>query len=107
MNPNFGDSVRKSLYFLLFLLSTPLIFSQTTFFVDGYVRDKRSGARLSDVNVYIPGTRIGASSDITGYFLLSISASNIDEATFVLNTNIIANKSGFKRFNAPVTFKVG
>ncbi|MGE5497486.1 MAG: TonB-dependent receptor domain-containing protein [Syntrophothermus sp.] len=58
--------MKKNLLIILFcLLAAPEIFSQSDIKV--FVKDKTSDSPLSEVNVLISGTKLGASTDSAGY----------------------------------------
>ncbi len=61
------------LKFLLFLLGLPLIsFSQNQYTLSGYVRDASNGEELIGVNIVIPAINAGTSTNVYGYYSLSI-----------------------------------
>lgn len=80
------------------------LFTQT-YFIEGYVRDKRTGKQIPNVNVFIPGTRIGSSTNIKGRFTLRLVVTNADEIGDELESTVAAKISGYKRFTAPVKFE--
>lgn len=56
--------------FCMLLLSLALSsFAGTTGKISGFVRDKENNEPLPGVNVVIEGTRMGAATDNSGYFL--------------------------------------
>jgi len=52
------------------LLVAALAFAGTTGKIDGTVRDAQTGEKLVGVNVIVEGTRLGASTNVDGYFVI-------------------------------------
>ena len=83
------------------------VFAQTSYFIRGYVRDTRSSKMIPNVNVYIPGTRIGTATNAAGRFELKLSVNNPEEFEEEgISTTVQARKSGYKRFSAPLNFAI-
>ena len=92
--------MRKILCFLSALIIASFIFplsnfSQTTGKIDGYVTDSKTGEPLPGAKFIIKGTKLGAASDVDGYFFMiniqpgiyTISASMMGYTTLT-QTNI-------------------
>ena len=74
-------------------------FAQQTFTISGYVREKGSQEQLNGVNVYIPNSTFGTSSNNYGFYSITLPANDAAtlvfsfvgyeriEKTFVLNKN--------------------
>lgn len=62
--------------FLLFLLFFPYspVLAQERFVVSGYVKEKGSGELLPGVTVYVPALNAGVSTNVYGFYSLSIPA---------------------------------
>lgn len=60
-----------TLSFALFLISTT---AQTTHTISGFIREKGSKEQLIGVNVYIPNSNIGTSSNTYGFYSLTLSS---------------------------------
>ncbi len=62
------------LFFILFLVSSSQIFSQTTGKIAGVVTDKTTGEAIPFANIFVEGTSLGAASDIDGnYVIINLS----------------------------------
>ncbi len=61
------------LLFFSFLLSLSGIMAQNHVTISGYVREKGSKELLPGVNIYIPGHRIGTTTNNYGFYSLSLS----------------------------------
>lgn len=78
-------------------------FAQRTFTISGYVREKGSQEQLIGVNVYVPNSTFGTSSNNYGFYSITLPANDAAtlvfsfvgyeriEKTFVLNKNIEMN----------------
>ena len=62
--------MRKTL--LLALLLPLSLLSQTNYTISGYVRDASNGEELIGVNIVIPELKVGATTNVYGYYSLSI-----------------------------------
>lgn len=56
-----------------FFAGTPL-YAQSSFSVEGIVKDSQTGQNLPGVNVYVKGTTVGAATDTKGHYNLMISS---------------------------------
>ena len=61
---------KKLLAILMILTLTSLTYAATTGKIVGIITDKQSGEPLPGVNVTLDDTYLGASTDISGYFLI-------------------------------------
>jgi hypothetical protein len=89
------------LFFIVVLSQTT--FAQRTFTISGYVREKGSQEQLIGVNVYVPNSPFGTSSNNYGFYSITLPANDAVtlvfsfvgyeriEKTFVLNKNIEMN----------------
>jgi hypothetical protein len=89
------------LFFIVFLSQTT--FAQRTFTISGYLREKGSQEQLIGVNVYVPNSPFGTSSNNYGFYSITLPANDAVtlvfsfvgyeriEKTFVLNKNIEMN----------------
>jgi len=89
------------LFFIVVLSQTT--FAQRTFTISGYVREKGSEEQLIGVNVYVPNSPFGTSSNNYGFYSITLPANDAVtlvfsfvgyeriEKTFVLNKNIEMN----------------
>ena len=64
----------KHFCFLLIFLVSFQLFAQNRHTVSGYVREKGSRELLIGVNVYLPGTNIGTTSNTYGFYSLTLPA---------------------------------
>ncbi|GGD42797.1 TonB-dependent receptor [Emticicia aquatilis] len=88
---------------VLFSILSHTIFAQRTFTVSGYIREKGSQEQLIGVNVYVPNSSFGTSSNNYGFYSITLPANDAAtlvfsfvgyeriEKTFVLNKNIEMN----------------
>lgn len=67
----------KKCFLALLCLSSSLLSAQNRQ-ISGYVEDAESGERLIGVNVYLPGSSIGAISNRYGYYVLSLPPGDYD-----------------------------
>ncbi|HCQ16242.1 MAG TPA: TonB-dependent receptor [Cryomorphaceae bacterium] len=60
-------------FLLSILLSLPLLaLAQENYTISGYIEDSNSRERLIGVNVYVPGTSIGTSTNTFGFYSLTV-----------------------------------
>lgn len=69
---------------VLFFLAT-IAFGGTTGKIDGTVTDSRTGEKLPAVNVIVEGTKLGASTNTDGYFVIL----NVPPGTYRLRASLI------------------
>ncbi len=95
----------KKIHFVLVFLAvlSHTTFAQRTFTISGYVREKGSQEQLIGVNVYVPNSTFGTSSNNYGFYSITLPANDAAtlvfsfvgyeriEKTFVLNKNIELN----------------
>lgn len=62
--------MKKQILSLLILFSSSFAFAQHT--VSGYIKDAASGETLIGVNIYVPGTTYGTTSNTYGFYSLNI-----------------------------------
>ncbi len=67
--------------------------------IKGFVYDKASGEPMIFTNVLLQGTKMGAQTDVDGYFTIS----QIPEGTYTILTTLI----GYDTFKSSVTIKSG
>lgn len=89
----------KTIFTILFFLSTFLAFGQTT--ISGTVKSKQ-GEAIPGVNIFIQNSYDGASSDQNGYFYFKTSESN----TQTLMATFIGYKSWSQDINCNENFEV-
>ncbi|MBN2789629.1 MAG: TonB-dependent receptor [Candidatus Delongbacteria bacterium] len=82
--------MKYTLFILLAILS--IIYSAT---ISGFVRDASDGEAISDVNVYIDGTKLGSATNNNGYFVIS----NIPSGKFTLLVKFM----GYSSFSEEIT----
>ena len=73
----------KKISILCYLWIPFICFAQGTGKIMGVVSDKSSGEPLPGVNIILENTRMGASSDIDGYYVIL----NVPVSTFTLRAN--------------------
>ncbi len=96
--------IKKIQLVLVFLVVLSHIsFSQRTFTISGYIREKGSQEQLIGVNVYVPNSSIGTSSNNYGFYSITLPANSATtlvfsfvgyervEKTVVLNKNVELN----------------
>jgi CarboxypepD_reg-like domain/TonB-dependent Receptor Plug Domain len=66
MTKNFTSTI------ILLIFITHFSFCQTKYTISGFIREKGSREQLIGVNVYLPGTTIGTSSNTYGFYSLTI-----------------------------------
>ncbi|MBC3788928.1 TonB-dependent receptor [Spirosoma utsteinense] len=81
--------MRSVLFALLYglLLKAPTLIAQPTpsrFTLSGYVRETGSGEALTGVNVYLPGTTTGTTTNAYGFFSLTLPAQDSLRLAFSL-----------------------
>jgi len=94
---------KRDLLLVFLVVLSQSTFAQRTFTISGYVREKGSQEQLNGVNVYVPNSTFGTSSNNYGFYSITLPA---DEATtlvfsfvgyeridkiFVLNKNLEMN----------------
>ncbi len=93
-------SKRLSLLSLVMILLAGGVYAQSgTGTIKGFVYDKESGEPMIFTNVLLEGTKIGAQTDVDGYFTIS----QVPEGTYTLFTSLI----GYDTFKVSVTIKSG
>lgn len=73
--------------------------STTTGIIKGFVYDKASGEPMIFTNVLLKGTKMGAQTDVDGYFTIS----QVPEGNYELFTSLV----GYDTLIMPVTVKAG
>ncbi len=79
--------LKKSQLIVVFFMATLGVFmstslyAQSSFRVEGTIKDSQNGQSLPGVNVYVKGTTVGTASDTKGHYSLTISNPN-DTLTF-------------------------
>ncbi len=81
------------------ILSASSYAQSGTGIVKGFVYDKASGEPMIFTNVLLQGTKMGAQTDVDGYFTIS----QVPEGTYTLITTLI----GYDTFKASITVKNG
>ncbi len=93
------------LSFVLLIILPSFSFGGTTGKIAGTVRDAATGAPLPGCNVLIPGTSLGAASDLGGQYYII----NVPPGTYTLRTTMIGyrivNKTGVQ-VNADLTTRI-
>jgi hypothetical protein len=87
-------------------LFTNLLVAQQYGAIKGFVYDKESGEPCSFANVYIPGTNLGASTDVSGYFSIpkvaegnyTLVVTYIGYDSIAESISVVANKIFSKNF---------
>lgn len=93
-------SKRLSLLSLVMILLAGGVYAQSgTGTIKGFVYDKESGEPMIFTNVLLEGTKIGAQTDVDGYFTIS----QVPEGTYTLFTSLI----GYDTFKVSVIIKSG
>ncbi len=67
--------------------------------ISGYVYDRASGEALIGANVFLAGTSIGSSSNVSGYFVIT----NIPAGDYTLEAHYI----GYKPYSLPISVAAG
>ncbi|MFL5752700.1 MAG: TonB-dependent receptor [Bacteroidia bacterium] len=67
---------RTFLFVILFLSFSFFSVGQERFTISGYVKDAKNGEAIIGANVYLKGTSIGASTNVYGFYSLSLPAGN-------------------------------
>lgn len=73
--------MRRTLFFILLMLLPMLVLAGTTGKIVGTITDAKSGEKLPGVNVIIDGTRMGAATDIDGYYMIL----NVPPGVYTIN----------------------
>lgn len=81
------------------LFTFAAIAQQNSGIIKGFVYDKASGEPMIFTNVLLQGTKMGAQTDVDGYFTIS----QIPEGTYTILTSLI----GYDTFKSSVTIKNG
>lgn len=81
------------------VLFTFILTAQNTGVVKGFVYDKNNGEAVLFTNVYLVGTKYGASTDVNGFFFID----NVPEGTYKLEVSSL----GYATFNQSITVKKG
>lgn len=88
----------KILFLIVFILTLTSSYSQNNeSSISGFVYDASNGETLIGANVYIKELNRGASSNISGYFVIP----NLNAGTFELTISYV----GYKTFNQKITLK--
>jgi len=94
---------KRNLVLAFIVVLSHTTFAQQTFTISGYVREKGSQEQLNGVNVYIPNSTLGTSSNNYGFYSITLPANDAAtlvfsfvgyeriEKTFVLNKNLEMN----------------
>lgn len=69
-----------------------MLLAQKGSFIEGYVRDQKTGKPLQDVNVYISSSTIGTSTNKQGYFKLEHISPGIYQVVFTSLGYVAASK---------------
>lgn len=80
---------RYHLIILTLLFTSQYLFGGTTGKITGTVTDSRSGDKLPTANVVIDGTRIGASANFDGYYVIL----NVPPGTYRLSASLLGYKA--------------
>jgi len=84
-----GEGMFKKLILLFVLFALPLsIFAQSSGKIKGIIRDKASGEPLPGVNVILEGTKMGAVTDLSGYYVIL----NVPVGTYSVTASLIGYK---------------
>ncbi len=76
---------RLIVYCYLGLVTSAVCFAGTTGKISGTVTDAKSGEKLVGVTVVIDGTRLGASTDLNGYFVIL----NVPPGTYKVRASMV------------------
>ena len=80
-------------YIILLLITILSITYSAT--ISGFIRDASDGEAIDEVNVYLEGTKLGAASNVNGYFVIS----KIPSGNFTLTVKAM----GYEVFSEDVT----
>lgn len=72
-------------FFLALVFLSTLLFGGVTGKIAGYVKDAETGDPLPGANVYLEGTKLGAATDIEGYYYII----NIPPGKYVVTTSMM------------------
>ncbi len=72
--------------FIILFLFNSLMYGAT---IKGVVTDSRTGKPLFGVNVYVIGTKIGAATNLKGFYIIK----NLSPGKYIIKTSYIVNKS--------------
>ena len=82
---------------IIFLLFSIVSFAQNTGVVKGFIYDKDNGEAVLFTNVYLKGTKYGASTDVNGFFFID----KVPEGTYTIEVSYL----GYARYNKSITIK--
>jgi len=98
--------IKKIFIQFLILLCASSLFAGTVGKISGFITDEESGESLAGVNVFIEGTRLGASTDLEGeYFIINIPPGSYSVTASIVGYQTITVTG--VRVNPDRTTKVG
>ncbi len=89
--------MKKQLIIIIIFLMTTALFAQNTGVLKGFIYDKENGEAVLFTNVYLKGTKYGASTDVNGFFFID----KVPEGTYTVEVSYL----GYAKFNKTVTIK--
>jgi hypothetical protein len=101
------EKMKKTRIVLLLLFITVLTIGAKPFTVHGYVKDGATGEALIGANVYVKGTTTGTSTNVYGFYSLTLEEGNYTLVyTFVgyddMETELVLNKDETLTMELPV-----
>jgi hypothetical protein len=95
----------KFLLFILLILMSFGVFSQAKYTVSGYVKDVQNGETLIGATILVKGTLTGTTSNVYGFYSLSLPAGNYELSYSYIGFATVTNTVNFDK-NQTITIEL-